>query len=269
VTNKENLSIQNVVITGASEGLGLELAKCYARCGSRVFLIARNPEKLEKAKKECEQAGASQVSVYPIDVSSFEMQRKALSQIVDQAESIHVFIANAGIGGNFHAEKDTFEEQKRVILTNYLGAVAGIELMKLQMIKQGFGTLAGVSSVAAYFGLPGASGYSASKAALSTYLQSLRVELCSLGVQVVAIEPGFIKTALTSKNEGQMPFLMEVGDAARQIYDQILSGKTEVIVPKPFCLGIKIITRLPREWIEKILGKTMKKMGRGRRVEEG
>jgi short-subunit dehydrogenase len=113
------------------------------------------------------------------------------------------------------------------------------------MRKRGAGTLAGIASVAGFRGLPGATAYSASKAAAISYLEGLRVEMRPRGVRVVTICPGFIATPMTQKNPYPMPFIIEADDAARRIVRVIDSSKSFAVIPWQMAILGRLLKLLP------------------------
>jgi NAD(P)-dependent dehydrogenase (short-subunit alcohol dehydrogenase family) len=134
---------------------------------------------------------------------------------------------------------------ERILAINFLGAVYGIEAALPGMLARGRGAIAAVSSISAAYGLPSSAPYCASKAALTVFLESLRIDLRATGVKVITISPGFIKTPLTDRNRFPMPFLQPPDLAARRIVDGIARGKREVHFPKRLTVPMKLLRCLP------------------------
>lgn len=261
-----DMKMKSVVITGASDGIGLEMAKAFAAQGFKVGLLARSADKLALGAELCRKLGAPQAEVAAVDVANFDQLRSALLEMDRKLGGTEIFIANAGIGGTFQIDADNWSDLLKTGQVNYLGAVAGLEAMKMKMIERGSGTLVAVSSMAATKGMPLMSGYCATKAALSTYLQSIRIELKKKGVTTVSVEPGYIDTALTKKNKGAMPFMIPAEQAGREIAAGILAKKRLVIVPKPY-RAVKVVLKLLPDWLfEKLAGKFMLNVGRADRT---
>ncbi|MBV9214749.1 MAG: SDR family NAD(P)-dependent oxidoreductase, partial [Acidobacteria bacterium] len=127
---------------------------------------------------------------------------------------IDVMIANAGISGKSDETKQLMPEAvKRVIDTNLMGAVNAVHAVLPDMLRRGSGQLVAVSSLAGFRGLPRSAAYSASKAAMTAYFESVRLDVADRGVSVTIIQPGFIRTPLTAGREAKMPFLMYLDDA--------------------------------------------------------
>ncbi len=237
-----------IVITGASEGIGKAMAEAFAEGGARIGLIARRKELLEKLEDELRALGARDVRIAALDVTDFQAQRAALQEFEQVFNGITHLVLNAGISGRSHVEEDSWIEVKRCLDVNVMAALNAAEWMKPRMVARGSGTIAGVSSVAATRGLPESGAYSASKGALSNYLESLRVDLSPYGVRVVTIAPGFIRTALTGKNKGSMPFLMDVDRAGRIFARAVLKGESFSVAPWQFRWVIRLLKLLPN-WL--------------------
>lgn len=219
--------MQRVFITGASSGLGAALALFYAQRGAQLGLLGRRADALQQLA-----AGLpGSHSVYVADVRD----RKALHQAAHhflQQGPVDTVIASAGISaGTLTEELDDFHVFQAIIETNLNATVATFEPFIASMKKRGEGRLVAIGSVAGVRGLPGAGAYSASKAAVRAYCESLRVELRSSGVKVVTIAPGFIKTPMTAHNPYRMPFLMPVDSFAHHAVKAIDKGVSYTVIP--------------------------------------
>ncbi|HSD47314.1 MAG TPA: SDR family NAD(P)-dependent oxidoreductase, partial [Pyrinomonadaceae bacterium] len=144
---------------------------------------------------------------------------------------IDVLIANAGIGTSKHAAQLNPEQVAQVIDINVIGAVNSVAAVLPEMVERDSGQLVAISSLASYRGLAKSAAYCASKAALSSFFESLRIDLRHTGVTVTIIYPGFIKTPLTAGREAKMPYLMEVDDAVKKIVTAIEKGKKSYAFP--------------------------------------
>jgi short-subunit dehydrogenase len=255
-----NRSHLSVVITGASDGIGRALAIEFAKCGARLGLIARRRELLEALAVEAHAAGASEVRVHALDVTDSPAQRAALADLDRDLGGITHFVANAGITGRSHPERDAAAEIRKCFEVNVLAAIDGIEWVKERMVARRRGTIAGISSIAAVRGLPDSGGYSASKAALSTYLEGLRVDLRAYGVRSVIVEPGYIDTAFTKKNRGSMPFLMTVDEAARVFARGIVDGRRRVIAPWQYAWIGRLLRFVPDAIYDFLISRFVKRI---------
>jgi short-subunit dehydrogenase len=205
-----------VMITGASSGIGRGLAVELARRGAKLGLVARRTEALEEVVREIEALG-SRALASPADVQNPSSIAGAAEKLRAGLGPIDVLIANAGIGPTKDAAELRGEEVADVMNVNVIGAANSVAAVVPQMVSLGHGHLVAISSLAAYRGLPKSAAYCASKAAVSAFFESLRLDLGPKGIDVTIIHPGFIKTPLTADRNVQMPFLMELDDAVKKM----------------------------------------------------
>ena len=202
-----------VFLTGASSGIGEALAVEIAKQGGILGLVARREEMLRELAEKCKSVGGK-ARVFACDVVDAGAIQKAADALREEFGRIDILIANAGIGGN---DKETREFQpdavKKVIDINLIGAVNSVYAVLPQMLEQESGQLVAISSLAGFRGLPKSAAYSASKAGMTAFFESVRLDVQQKGVAVTIIQPGFIKTPLTSGRANKMPFLMELEDA--------------------------------------------------------
>lgn len=215
---------KRILLTGASSGIGKALAVALAKKGAILGLLARRKELLDKLKKDCEKAGGS-ARVFACDVTNEDAVQAAVDDFIHEFEHIDILIANAGIGGN---NKETRSLQplavKKVIDINLLGAVNSVHAVLPQMLKREHGHLIAISSLAGFRGLPKSAAYSASKAGMTAFFESVRLDVKHLGIAVTIIQPGFIRTPLTAGRENKMPFLMNL-DAAIPLFIKAIEKK--------------------------------------------
>ncbi len=237
-----------VLITGASSGIGRALALELARRGARLGLLARGVEagpdtdrvqpspRLQAIADEIAQQSTDpskrpQVMLLPADVRDHHAVRVAADQLRKQFGHIDVLIANAGVTAVTDAAELDPEQFANVMNVNLMGAVNSVAAVLPEMITRGNGQLVGISSLAAYRGHRKAAAYSASKASLSSFFESVRIDLIGRGVDVTIIHPGFIKTPLTAGRKAWLPFLMEVDRAAGKIISAIEKRKKAYAFP--------------------------------------
>lgn len=218
------------MITGASSGIGRGVALEVAARGAKIGLLARREELLRELVGEIEARNSKAVAA-AADVQDAQAVRTAADRFRSELGPIDVLIANAGIGTSDHAVQLAPEHAANVIGINVLGAVNSVAAVVPEMVERGQGRLVAISSLAAYRGLPKSAAYCASKAALSSYFESVRIDLRNTGVDVTIIHPGFIKTALTAGREAKMPYLMELDDAVKKIVSAIEKGKKTYAFP--------------------------------------
>ena len=143
--------------------------------------------------------------------------------------------------------------------TNNLGLAATFQPFIAAMCERGIGTLVGIASVAGIRGLPGHAAYSASKAAVISYCESLRGEYRASGLRVVTIVPGYIDTPLTRGNPYAMPFLMAAPDFAKPAFAAILAGRSYCVIPWQMAVVAKLLRLMPNVWFDRLLARRARK----------
>src|ERR1044072_3360471 len=218
------------MITGSSSGIGKGIALEVAARGANVALLARREELLNEIVREAEKRNVKAVSA-AADVRDAKAVRGAADRFRKELGTIDVLIANAGIGTSDHVTRLTPEHAANVISINVLGAVNSVAAVLPEMIQRKQGRLVAISSLAAYRGLPKSGAYCARKAALTSYFESVRIDLRNTGGGVTVIYPGFIKTDLTSGRPAKMPYLMELDEGVRQMVSAIEREKKSSAFP--------------------------------------
>lgn len=240
-----------VFITGASSGIGQALSVELARRGASLGLLARRAEMLDLIVVEVEKAGGHALAI-PADVTDASAVRKAVDALQAKFGKLDVLIANAGVGATTDAKDLRAEDVAHLININLLGVVNCVTSVLPRMVEKGSGHLVAISSLAGYRGLPKSGAYCASKAAVSAFFESLRLDLAGTGVAVTIIHPGFIKTPLTAGRHADMPFLMELDDATRKIIHAIERRKKSYAFPWQLATIVRIGMVLPialYDWI--------------------
>jgi short-subunit dehydrogenase len=221
---------KTVMITGASSGIGKGLALEISSRGARLGLLARREDLLNEMVDEIRKQNGTAIAA-AVDVRDPQAVRAAADRFRAELGPIDVLIANAGIGTSTHGAQLNPDQVAEVININVLGAVNSVAAVLPEMVERGSGQLVAISSLAGYRGLAKSAAYCASKAALSSYFESLRIDLRPTGVTVTIIHPGFIKTPLTAGREAKMPYLMELDDAVKKIVTAIEKGKKSYAFP--------------------------------------
>ncbi|MBF8305023.1 MAG: short-chain dehydrogenase [Acidobacteria bacterium] len=235
----------NVFITGASSGIGAALAQLYAARGDHLALVARRGRVLHELAASLPR----EHSVYSADVTDTASMRTLAEREIAAHGLPDVVIASAGVSiGTLTERPEDFEFFKKVIDTNVTALFATFSPFAGKMRERGSGRLVGIASVAGIRGLPGSGAYSASKAAVIGYCESLRVELRNSGVKVVTIVPGYIRTPMTAKNPYGMPFLMEAGAFAARAVAAIDAGASYRVIPWQMGLVARLLHILPN-WL--------------------
>jgi len=224
-------------ITGASTGIGREVALLLARRGVTVAVSARSAERLEGL--------GPAIRAYPLDVTDPRAVLATHSQICRELGSIDLAILAAGTYRPLdidHFDVGNFTVTNAV---NYLGVIHALAALVPAMRLRGSGHVAWIASVAGYRGLPKAAAYGPSKAALINLAESLKPELDAAGLTVSLINPGFVETPLTAQNEFPMPFLMTPKEAANRIVAGLVRRRFEIAFPTRFVVLLKLARLLP------------------------
>jgi NAD(P)-dependent dehydrogenase (short-subunit alcohol dehydrogenase family) len=234
-----------VVISGASSGIGLALARHYLERGAIAAAFARRGDLLQTLAAEF----PNKVFCYALDVRDAPAIQQAASDFMARVGVPDIVIANAGVSRGTLTEYVEDEEVfQNVMDINVLGMVKTFQPFLAAMREAKRGTLVGIASVAGFRGLPGSGAYSSSKAAAITYLESLRVEMHGSGVKVVTLCPGYIKTPMTDINTYPMPFILDADVAAKRMARVIASGTAFAVVPWQMGMVGWVMKRLPR-WL--------------------
>jgi short-subunit dehydrogenase len=239
------------MITGASSGIGRGLALELARHGARLGLVARRAATLAEIVREIEAEGGKALAL-AADVQDAAGLRSAADHLRAEFGRIDVLIANAGIGVTRDAAEIDPAEVANVFNINVIGAANSVAAVVPEMVAQGSGQLVVISSLAAYRGLPKSAAYCGSKAAVSAFFESVRLDLKPRGIEVTIIHPGFIKTPLTAGRHAQMPFLMELEDAVKLIVWAIEKQKQSYAFPWQLASIIRLGMLMPNfmyNWI--------------------
>jgi NAD(P)-dependent dehydrogenase (short-subunit alcohol dehydrogenase family) len=241
-----------VFITGASSGIGAALALEYARRGATLGLLARRREVLDQLVATL--PNPSLHHRYAVDVCDHAALSEAANHFIQATGGADIVIASAGVSHGtlteFAADLPVFEA---IVATNLTATFATFSPFIATMKNQTTPCrLVGIASVAGIRGLPGAEAYSASKAAVISYCESLRLELKPHGIDVVTISPGYIATPMTEKNHYRMPFLMPADRFAAKAADTIARGSSYAVIPWQMGVVAKLLRALPN-WLYDLL----------------
>ncbi len=244
-----------VFITGAASGMGQAFAKAYAKQGAQLGLLDLHLDALSALNKSL---GGGHLC-YAVDVRDHEAVLKAGSDFSSKGQ-VDLVLACAGISrGTLLDYPEDYEVFERILDINVLGLVSTFQAFVPTMKDQGFGTLVGIASVSGVRGIPGSSAYSSSKAAVRLACESFRVDLKPMGIDVVTIAPGYIKTPLTACNPYKMPFLMEVDDFVEVATRKIQKKTPYTTIPWQMGWMGRLLHRLPCSVYDYFLSKKRKK----------
>jgi short-subunit dehydrogenase len=248
-----NVGPSTVLITGATGGIGAALARNYAEAGRTLILHGRDASRLASLTHECETLGAQ------VHAITFDLRRAATAiavlQSVSAQHEINLAIVNAGVsrelGGGVEAHG--WEAAREVIAVNLDGAIATVSGVLPEMRQRGSGQIALVSSLAAYFGLPGTPAYCASKAALKIYGEAMRGWLAPQGIAVNVVLPGFVRTPMNASFAGSMPLAISAERAAVLIRRGLERNRAHVAFPRRLAWAMRLLSVLPTGLSQRIV----------------
>lgn len=244
-----------VLVTGASSGIGRALAVELGRRGARVGLLARRAEALIEVAGEIERAGGKALAL-TADVRDAAEVERAVARVQELWGGIDVLVANAGMSTTTGATKLNAGEASDVISVNVNGVINSVAAVLPGMLERKAGHLVAISSLASYRGMPKSGAYSASKAAVSTFFESLRVDLRRSGIAVTTIHPGFIRTPMTAGRKTRLPFLMEVEPAARLILRAVERRARTYAFPWQLAGVVRLMKYLPDALYDRLASNT-------------
>lgn len=252
---------RNVFITGASSGLGQALARRYAAQGATLGLVGRR----EAALRELADTLPGSHRCYALDVRDRAALHAAAADFLKLcAGKVDVVVASAGISaGTLTGQDEDYAVFQAIVDTNVTAMVATFEPFIAPMRAARAGRLVGIASVAGIRGLPGAGAYSASKAAVISYCESLRVELAGSGVRVVTVAPGYIRTPMTAHNPYRMPFLMDADDFALRACAAIERGVSYTVIPWQMGWVAKLLRLVPDRLYDRLARNAPRKPRQG------
>jgi len=240
-----------ILITGASSGLGAELARQYVSLDNELILLARREDKLYALRSELFETCKS-VEIIVADVTDFKILQEKIRKIT----TLDMVILNAGVSLGDSGDTEhipTIDEFENLYRVNVLSNHAILEILLPVFKEQGSGKIVFISSLASLFTMPSSKIYSSSKRALNAYAEGIRYKYNRYGIKVVNILPGFIKSELTDKNEFKMPFLLGTKVGVQKIIKAIEKDKRTYIFPLRFYLIIRLLNLLPSFLREKIV----------------
>jgi len=250
-----NWSDTIVFLTGASSGIGEGLALAMAERGATLGLVARRKELLEVLADRCRKFDA-RVRTFAVDVTDEMALAVAADEIRGEFGRIDLLIANAGIGGNDERTRSYVPQAvRKVIETNLLGGSNAVHAVVPHMVELGSGHIVAISSLAGFRGLPKSAAYSASKAGMTAFFESVRLDVKHSGVDVTIIQPGFIRTPLTSARAAKMPFLMELDDAIPLFIKAIEKKKKFAAFPWQLATIVRAGKFMPAWLYDRIAGR--------------
>jgi len=241
-----------ILITGASSGIGRALAIELGARGHPLGLIARRERELQETAEMVVSRGGTAIAA-TADVGDRSALRAAIKTLESTIGPTRALVANAGFGAPTHLDPLNIDDVERTFRVNLMGVIYSVEAVLPDMLRAGEGHLVAVSSLAALKGLPGESAYCASKAAVNTYMEGLRIALRGRGIAVATILPGFVDTAITPMDSGAAPFMISAETAARKIARVIDRRKSGVVAfPRRMAALTALLARLPDSLVARV-----------------
>ena len=249
----EHFKNKVIWITGASSGIGRALVIALSKIDCQVCITSRSKEKLVETMEQC--TNKNNIVVLEGDLTSKQVNQEIVASIQESCGRLDIAILNAGTCEYVDIENFDSELFIRQMDTNFTSIIYGIEaaLPLLKESKQA--QLIGMSSTAAYLGLPRAEAYGATKAAIRNLFSALRISLQPYHISASVICPGFVETELTAQNDFDMPALITSKQASTHILEGIAAHKQEIHFPKCFSVILKFIASLPNPMISWLVKK--------------
>ena len=234
-----------IYLTGAAHGIVEATARSLAKRGFRLGLVDRDGDALANVAREITESG-SIAFAEPADVTDAMLLTSAFQKLEQQLGAPDVLVAGAGIGGLTLLPNLDPAALRSMLNVNVVGVANAIDAVWPGMAARGKGHIVGISSVAGFRGLPWMASYSASKAALSAYLEGLRPALKRRGITVTTVYPGFVRTALTADTPFRKPVnMLEPADAAKYLVRAITRRPRDFVFPFSTKIGMRVLRGLP------------------------
>lgn len=232
-----------IVIIGATSAIAHETAKCFARDGADLFLVARSPEKLEAVRDDLKVRGAKRAETYILDVNELERHQEMIEAATDTLDGVDMVLVAHGTLGDQRLSQQSVTKTLEEFTTNCTSMISLLTILANYFEQRGHGCIAVISSVAGDRGRQSNYTYGAAKGAVTIFLQGLRNRLAKSGVAVVTVKPGFVDTPMTASLRKGLLFASacKVGVG---IYQAMLKGKEVVYLPwfwHPIMLVVKSI----------------------------
>jgi uncharacterized protein len=250
---KNRLQGKNVIITGASGGIGAEMARLAARQGANLVLLARSVDKLQSLKAELEQSYKVSIIVKSLDVANTDAITDVFNEVMAEVGHVDILVNNAGFGVFRHAHEANLDEIKAMFEVNVIGLMACTSLVLPSMRRRGSGHIINIASQAGKIATPKSSVYSATKHAVLGYTNSLRMELRGVGIFVTAVNPGPIATNFFEIADEQgtyvkniKRFMLKPEYVAKQVVERMMTNTREINLPRWMNAGSVIYALFPR-----------------------
>lgn len=250
---REVLKGKTIVITGASGGIGAEIAKLCAASGANLVLLARSVDKLEQLQIELQQKHQVDVDVFQLDVSDTEKVKEVFTNIFAKVIHVDILVNNAGFGVFREAHQASFAEMKGMFDVNVVGLMACTSMVLPKMRERRYGHIINIASQAGKIATPKSSVYSATKHAVLGYTNALRMEVSDFNVLVTSVNPGPIATNFFNIADEQgtyvknvQRFMLKPEFVAQKVVDSMLTKTREINLPRWMNMGSLFYVLFPR-----------------------
>ncbi|MDP4083758.1 MAG: SDR family oxidoreductase [Bacillota bacterium] len=247
------LTGKNIVITGASGGIGAEIAKLCAARGANLVLLARSMDKLEQLQNSLQERYQVKVDVFQLDVSDTNQVQKVFKQIDETINEVDILVNNAGFGVFREAHEATIEEIKGMFNVNVVGLMVCTSMVLPKMRERRFGHIINIASQAGKIATPKSSVYSATKHAVLGFTNSLRMELADFNVYVTSVNPGPIATNFFTIADEKgtyvknvQRFMLKPEYVAQKVVNAMITPTREINLPRWMNMGSIIYILMPR-----------------------
>ncbi len=249
----DQLKGKNILITGASGGIGAEMAVLCAKSGARLILMARSIDKLEKLRDDLQARFQAEVLVYQLDVSDTNAIVNIFSDVLNRLGHVDILVNNAGFGIFREAHESSIEEIRNMFDVNVVGLMAATGMVLPKMRERRFGHIINIASQAGKIATPKSSVYSATKHAVLGYSNSLRMELSDYGIYVTTVNPGPIATNFFNVADEKGTYLKNIQRwvlkpeyVARRVVERMLTKTREINLPRWMNTASLFYTLFPR-----------------------
>lgn len=247
-------TVRVAIVTGASSGLGAEMVRQLAAKGWSLGLLARRADRLAALAEE---VAPARVCAAPCDVTQRDEVEAAVKLVEATLGPTDLLIANAGVGLGAPLPHERIEDFEQMFRVNVNGAYYSVRAVLPGMLARKRGHVVGISSLAALRGMPGSAAYCATKAALSSWLEGIRIELRPHGIHVTTIQPGFVRSEITDKNDFDMPFFLETAPAVKRMLRAVARRKKTYDVPRRASLVMRMLRVMPDAILRRVAARGM------------
>lgn len=245
--NNSQISNEVIWVTGASSGIGRQLALHLAQAGNQVIVTARNEDALNQLARECDN-----IRVLAADISATDAVQPLTQTLATYTPVLDRVILNAGVCEYFEISEPDWTMMQRVMAVNYFGAVHCLAAAYPLLRQSSAGHIVAMASQASRVPFPRAQAYGASKAALTYLIESLGVDLSDTSIKTTVVELGFVDTPMTASNDFPMPFKMNVDKTVQVLINGMVARPRFIRFPKRLSWMVSIACSLSGLWYHQI-----------------